>query len=72
MYRGSKIPNLVGAYLFADYCDGQIRGFTIRGGRVRTLRALGADAGNVVSFGQAANGDLYVLTPTAVWRIDPA
>ena len=39
VYRGSKIPALVGAYLFADYCDGQIRGFTISGGRVRTLRA---------------------------------
>jgi len=70
VYRGSKIPNLVGAYLFADYCDGQIRGFTTSGGRVRTLRALGANPGNVVSFGQAANGDLYVLTPQAVWRID--
>ena len=72
VYRGSKIPNLVGAYLFSDYCDGEIRGFTIGSGRVRTLRALGANPGNVVSFGQGANGDLYVLTPTAVWRIDPA
>jgi hypothetical protein len=61
----------VGAYLFADYCDGQVRGFTISGGRVRTLRGLGVDPGSVVSFGQAANGDLYVLTPTAVHRIDP-
>ena len=72
VYRGSKIPNLVGAYLFADYCDGQLRRFTTSGGRVRTLRALGPNPGNVVSFGQAANGDLYVLTPSAVWRIDPA
>jgi len=72
VYRGSKIPNLAGAYLFSDYCDGQIRGFTISGGKVRTVRGLGVDPGNVVSFGQAANGDLYVLTPSAVWRIDPA
>jgi glucose/arabinose dehydrogenase len=72
VYRGSKIPALVGAYVFSDYCDGQIRGFTMSGGRVRTLRALGPDPGHVVSFGQAANGDLYVLTPSAIWRIDPA
>jgi glucose/arabinose dehydrogenase len=72
VYRGSKIPKLVGAYLFADYCDGQIRGLTISGGRVRTVRGLGHDPGGVVSFGQAANGDLYVLTPSAVWRVDPA
>ena len=72
VYRGSKIPKLVGAYLFADYCDGQIRGLTISGGRVRTVRGFGHDPGGVVSFGQAANGDLYVLTPSAVWRVDPA
>ena len=72
VYRGAKIPNLVGAYLFADFCDGQIRGFTSSGGRIRTLRALGHDPGSVVSFGEAANGDLYVLTSDSVWRIDPA
>lgn len=71
VYRGRRIPALVGAYLFADYCDGQIRGFTVRSGRVRTLRALGPDPGSVVSFGEAADGELYVLTPTAVWRIEP-
>jgi glucose/arabinose dehydrogenase len=71
VYRGSKIPALVGAYLFADYCDGQIRGLTVSGGRVRTVRALGPNPGNVVSFGEAANGDLFVLTTTAVWRVDP-
>jgi glucose/arabinose dehydrogenase len=71
VYRGTRIPDLVGAYLFADYCDGQIRGFTVRAGRVRTLRALGHDPGSVVSFGEAADGELYVLTPSAVWRIDP-
>ena len=71
VYRGTKIPGLVGAYLFADYCDGQIRGIKVSGGRVRSVRALGHDPGNVVSFGEAANGDLYVLTPSAVWRVDP-
>jgi glucose/arabinose dehydrogenase len=71
VYRGSKIPALVGAYLYSDYCDGQIRGLTVQAGRVRTSRGLGANPGNVVSFGQGANGDLYVLTPSAVFRIDP-
>jgi glucose/arabinose dehydrogenase len=71
VYRGTRIPALVGAYLFADYCDGQIRGFTTRAGRVNTLRALGHDPGGVVSFGEAADGELYVLTTSAVWRIDP-
>ncbi len=71
VYRGTRIPALRGAYLFADFCDGQIRGFTMREGRIRTLRGLGHDPGGVVSFGEAANGELYVLTSAAVWRIDP-
>ena len=72
VYRGSKIPALVGAYLYSDYCDGQIRGLTLQAGRVRTSRGLGVNPGNVVSFGQASNGDLFVLTPGAIFRIDPA
>ena len=43
VYRGSKIPALVGAYLYSDYCDGQIRGLTLQGGRVRTHRGLGVE-----------------------------
>ncbi len=72
VYRGTAIPALVGAYLYADYCDGQLRGFTRAGSTVRTHRSLGVDPGNVVSFGQAGNGELYVLTTGAVYRIDPA
>jgi glucose/arabinose dehydrogenase len=72
VYRGTKIPALVGAYLFSDYCDGEIHGLTIDGGGVRSVRGLGVNPGSVVSFGQAANGDLYVLTPSTVFRIDPA
>jgi glucose/arabinose dehydrogenase len=72
VYRGSRIPALAGAYLYADYCDGQLRGVTRQGGHVRTQRALGVNPGNVVSFGQDAAGELYVLTPTAIHRIDPA
>ena len=72
VYRGTKIPALVGAYLFSDYCDGEIRGLTLDGDGVRTARDLGVNPGSVVSFGQANNGDLYVLSPSAVYRIDPA
>jgi glucose/arabinose dehydrogenase len=72
VYRGSRIPALVGAYLYSDYCDGQIRGLTVQGGRVRTSRGLAVNPGNVVSFGQAGNGDLFVLTPGAIFRIDAA
>jgi glucose/arabinose dehydrogenase len=71
VYRGSRIPDLVGAYLFADYCNGQLRALAQAGGRVTLERRLGVDPGGVVSFGQDAAGELYVLTPTEVLRIDP-
>ena len=71
VYRGRRIPALAGAYLYADYCDGQVRGVSLQGGAVRTSRGLGVDPGNVVSFGQDAAGELYVLTPSAIHRIDP-
>ncbi|MGH9275102.1 MAG: PQQ-dependent sugar dehydrogenase [Acidimicrobiales bacterium] len=72
VYRGARIPDLVGAYLFADYCDGAVRGLTQAGGRVTLARHLGVNVGSVVSFGQDAAGELYVLTPSEVFRIDPA
>lgn len=72
VYRGTKIPALAGAYVYADYCDGQLRGLTHQGGQVRTQRGLGVDPGSVVSFGQSATGDLYVLTLDRILRIDPA
>ncbi len=71
VYRGSRIPALRGAYLFADYCNGDLRALTQSGGRVTLERHLGVDPGGVVSFGQDAAGELYVLTPTEVLRIDP-
>jgi glucose/arabinose dehydrogenase len=72
VYRGERIPDLVGAYLFADYCNGALRALTQSGGRVTLQRSLGVDPGRVVSFGQDLAGELYVLTVTGVHRIDPA
>jgi glucose/arabinose dehydrogenase len=73
VYRGSKIHNLKGAYVFADYCVGSLRAFTQSGGRASRHRFLGPKPGNVSSFGQDATGELYVLTlGGAVYRIDQA
>jgi hypothetical protein len=72
VYRGSAISGLRGAYLFSDYCNGQIEALQEVAGRVVGHRRLGIDAGNVVSFGQDAAGELYVLTPSALHRIVPA
>lgn len=73
VYRGEKIPDLQGQYLFSDYCDGTVRGLKIEDGKVTEETDLGVNGGEVVSFVQGGDNELYVLDlGGAVSRIDPA
>lgn len=73
VYRGSKISNLRGAYLFADFCVGRIRAFVEKDGRATEHRFLGAEIGNLSSFGEDQSGELYVMSlGGGLYRIDPA
>ncbi|HEX6401023.1 MAG TPA: PQQ-dependent sugar dehydrogenase [Actinomycetota bacterium] len=72
VYRGGRIPGLVGAYLFGDFCLGQLEAIRIDGGEVRH-RVLGPAVANLSSFGEDARGELYVMSlGGAVYRIAPA
>ena len=67
VYRGERISGLSGVYLFSDYCDGVIRGFTSEAGEV----SLGLTApDSVTSFGQGPDGEIYVMTTKALWRLE--
>jgi hypothetical protein len=67
VYRGSRIANMNGVYLFADFCVGHV--FGLAGGQVRDLAM---SASNISSFGEDLNGDLYVLSlGGGVYRVDP-
>jgi glucose/arabinose dehydrogenase len=73
VYRGRRIPNLVGAYLFGDYCAGRLRGFVLHNGRATDHRFLGPQVDQLSSFGEDAAGELYVASLNGgVYRIDPA
>ncbi|HEU5261791.1 MAG TPA: PQQ-dependent sugar dehydrogenase [Gemmatimonadales bacterium] len=75
VYRGSRWPSLVGHYFYSDYCAGWIRSFTYASGAVaqRTSWNLNVSLGNVLSLGEDAAGELYVLTGGGrVYRIAPA
>ena len=73
VYRGSKIPDLVGSYVFSDYCTGTIRAIRVTNGQVVARRDLGITANDISSFGQDADGELYVISQTdGLFRIDPA
>ncbi|WP_405802892.1 PQQ-dependent sugar dehydrogenase [Streptomyces sp. NBC_01187] len=73
VYRGEAIPDLRGKYLFSDYCEGAIRALTMENGTVTDETDLGVDGGEVVSFAQDSDREVYVLAlDGSVYRLDPA
>ena len=74
VYRGTKIPQLQGTYLFADTYAGPIRALRQDSGSYVTEdTALEVPGGQPVSFGEDADGELYVIALSGgVYRIDPA
>ena len=74
VYRGSRIPSLVGHYLYADYCRGWVRSFRYDGGQVQDRAELGVgDVGQVLSFGEDSARELYILSSNGrVYRLAPA
>ena len=63
VYRGTAIPELRGRYFYADYCQGWLASIYDAGtaGFV-TRRWTVPNVGNVLSFGQDAAGELYILS----------
>ncbi|MDQ0954180.1 glucose/arabinose dehydrogenase [Streptomyces phaeochromogenes] len=73
VYRGKAIPDLKGQYVFSDYCDGTLRTLRMKNGKVTGESDLGVNGGEVISFVQDGDGELYVLAiGGSVSRIDPA
>jgi glucose/arabinose dehydrogenase len=73
VYRGRRIPRLEGHYLYADYCRGWIRSFRWDGRSMTDHREWRvADIGAILSFGVDAEGEHYVMSESAVYRIVPA
>lgn len=74
VYRGAAIPAIQGHYFYSDYCAGWVRSFRLAGTSVEagtdwpTLRP----GGQVVSLGQDAAGELYLLIAEGrVFKIVP-
>lgn len=62
VYRGDAIPELDGVYLYADSCNGTIRGLKVDAdGQVVEQAELGVDGGVVVAFVVDADGEVLVL-----------
>ena len=66
VYRGKKIPELRGVYLYGDFLSGTIWGLRARNGKVTTHGVLefqpkGAPPRQIASFGEDGDGEVYVL-----------
>lgn len=61
VYRGSRIRELVGRYLFADYCSGRLWALTETASGRWTMGELLATGLRVSSFGEDQDGELYLV-----------
>ncbi len=77
VYRGSKVSDLKGRYLFADYQNPRIWSFVAKGGKATGFTdhtsELQPERGRInliSSFGEDADGELYLLDHSgAVYRV---
>ncbi|MBO8190726.1 PQQ-dependent sugar dehydrogenase [Streptomyces oryzae] len=73
VYRGRAVPQLQGSYLFSDYCEGDVRALRMKDGKVTGETNLGVNGGEIVSFAEDGDRELYALALGGdVYRIGPA
>ena len=72
VYRGAAIPAIQGQYFYADFCQGWVRSFEYQNGQAvaQTDWPSLTPGGTISSFGEDANGELYVVVHSgSVYRI---
>lgn len=70
VYRGSRLPELQGAYLYADYVTGRLWAlrYDPQVGQVISNHALRGDRLPVISFGEDEEGEVYFTVVAASGR----
>ena len=65
VYRGTRVPELVGKYIYADYVSGLLWAleYDEAAGKVVANYSLTGDKLPVMSFGEDEKGDIYFTTP---------
>ena len=77
VYRSSRVPQLSGKYLYADYVTGNIwaLSYDANTGRATRNEQVVPDSVLVFAFGEDASGEVYYLTDSArgecIYRFEP-
>ena len=61
VYRGTRLPDLVGAYIYADYETANVWALRWNGEKVVTNTLIGRGR-NIASFGEDADGEIYIAS----------
>lgn len=61
VYNGDRLPGLRDQYLYGDFVTGQLWGLTLEGSAVEKKEFLADTRMQIVSFGQAADGEVIFL-----------
>ena len=61
VYRGDRLPEIAGTYVYGDYDTGRIWGFRYDGDQVSVHRELVDTSFRIIDFGQTHQGELYVM-----------
>ncbi len=59
VYRGTALPELYGAYVYADYCNGKLSALRWDGSDV-TVQPLATYGTGISSFGEDRDGEVYM------------
>ena len=60
VYRGAEYPALRGAYLFADFCTGNVWAIDAAADQVPEPTVVGETGRSISSFGEGEDGEVYV------------
>ncbi len=61
VYRGKRLPEIAGTYVYGDYDTGRIWGFRHDGDQVSEHRELVDTSFRIIDFGQSHQGEIYVM-----------
>ncbi len=64
IYRGSRFPELEGAYIFADGVSGEVFASTAAGAARNTRRIIQLTKNQISAIGEDADGEVYIGTPS--------